>query len=59
MIDTLFLVASAHGAAGAWDEIIPITLAILSAVLGVVIFLVARRFKPDEEDAVVDEETMS
>ena len=56
MVDALFLTASIHGAAGAWDEIIPITLAILSAVLGVVIFLVARRFKPDEEDAAVDED---
>ena len=58
MVDALFLTASIHGAAGAWDEIIPITLAILSAVLGVVIFLVARRFKPDEEDVTADEDTM-
>ncbi len=59
MIDTLFLTVFAHGAAGAWDEIIPITLAVLSAVLGVVIFLVARRFRPDEEEAAIDEDTGS
>lgn len=58
MVDALFLIVSAHGAVGAWDEIIPITLAVLSAVLGVVIFLVARRFKPDEEDAMADEDTI-
>ncbi len=46
---------SVHGAVGAWDEIIPI-LAILSAALGAVIFLVARRFKPDEDEAAVDED---
>ena len=59
MIQPLFLVVLAHGATGAWDEIIPITLAILTAILGVVIFLVARRFKPDEEEASVDEDTPS
>jgi hypothetical protein len=59
MIQPLFLVVLAHGAAGAWDEIIPITLAILTAILGVVIFLVARRFKPDEEEASVDEDAPS
>lgn len=56
MVDALFLRVSVHGAVGAWDEIIPITLAILSAVLGAVIFLVARRFKPDDEDAALDED---
>jgi len=55
MVDALFLMMSVHGAVGAWDEIIPI-LAILSAALGAVIFLVARRFKPDEDEAAVDED---
>ena len=59
MIHTSFLVVLAHGAVGAWDEVIPITLAILTAILGVVIFLAARRFKPDEEEAAVDEDTSS
>ncbi len=57
MIDTSFLTVLAHGAVGAWDEIIPVTLAILSVVLGVVIFLVARRFRPKEEEIAADEDT--
>jgi len=52
MDHAVFLTVLTHGAVGAWDEIIPITLAVLTTVVGVVIFLLARRYKPEEEENV-------
>lgn len=45
-----FLSVFLHETGLAWDEIIPITLIALTIVLGLVLFLLARRFKPGEED---------
>jgi len=56
---TLFLMVLMHGAVGAWDEIIPITLAVLTTVLGAVVFLVGRRFEPEVEETAVDEDVTS
>jgi hypothetical protein len=45
-----FLIVSAHETGLAWDEIIPITLIALTIVLGVVLFALARRFKPGDDE---------
>ena len=39
-----------HETGLAWDEIIPITLIALTIVAGIVLFVVARRFKPRDDD---------
>ncbi len=50
-----FLTVYAHATGLAWDEIIPITLIGLTIVLGLVLFLLARRFKPGEEEGEANE----
>jgi hypothetical protein len=48
--DLPFLTVYLHATGLAWDEIIPITLIGLTIVAGLVLFLLARRFKPGDED---------
>jgi predicted permease len=45
-----FLIVYAHATGLAWDEIIPITLIGLTIVAGLVLFFLARRFKPGDEE---------
>lgn len=45
-----FLTVYLHATGIAWDEIVPITLIGLTIGLGVVLFLLARRFRPTHEE---------
>ena len=45
-----FLTVYLHATGIAWDEIVPITLIGLTITLGVVLFLLARRFRPADEE---------
>jgi hypothetical protein len=45
-----FATAYLHATGLAWDEIIPITLIGLTIVAGLVLFLLARRFGPGDEE---------
>jgi uncharacterized membrane protein YedE/YeeE len=47
----LFLTVYLHATGLAWDEIIPITLIGLTIVAGLILFLLARRFKPGDEES--------
>ena len=50
-----FLTAYLHATGIAWDEIVPITLIGLTIGLGVVLFLLARRFRTTDEEQETSE----
>lgn len=50
-----FLSIYLHETGLAWDEIIPITLIALTIILGLALFLLARRFKPGEDEQEANE----
>jgi hypothetical protein len=52
-----FLNVYLHETGLAWDEIVPIALIALTIVVGVVLFFLARRFKPVDDEQESGEST--
>jgi hypothetical protein len=50
-----FLTSYLHATGLAWDEIIPITLIGLTIAAGIILFAVARRYKPGDPESETSE----